>query len=82
MDNPNVDDDSDHDNDSINKVKSMVDQCKLHSTKIVQLNPNQLSTLVYLLKGKTKGDFKQISRLIYVWEQLICIVFIKRHRFW
>ena len=82
MDNPNVDDDSDHDNDSINKVKSMVDQCKLQSTKIVQLNPNQLSTLVYLLKGKTKSDFKQISRLIYVWEQLICIVFIKRHRFW
>ena len=52
MDNPNVDDDSDHDNDSINKVKSMVDQCKLHSIKIVQLNPNQLSTLVYLLQNK------------------------------
>ena len=63
MDNPNVDDDNDHDNGCINKVKSMVDQCKLHSTKIVQLNPNQLSMLVYLLKGKTKSDFKQISRL-------------------
>lgn len=82
MGGPNVDDDSDHDNGNINKVKSMVDQCRLHSTKIVQLNPNQLSTLVYLVKDKTKSDFKQISRLICVWEQLICIVFIKRHKLW
>lgn len=32
MGGPNVDDDSDHDNGSINKVKSMVDQCRLQTT--------------------------------------------------